>query len=392
MTRASVSDRFDAVVDVAGTRLGRQVLYGIIKCTWHAHEGRLSLLPAQPLCHDTRDATTPHRLSPGSDFVVWRDATDVAVLGAAHPQRPDAAAEPAGRVVVQVGERSIAISVFGRRLMLWEPNGRPRIGPADRCDEVPLTLSSAYGGTDPRVALALADLGALLDHAGTYPRNPHGSGYITRGASAAPTNAVELPRLERADDRLTDERLLADPDRWWLQPRPAFVGFVPPHVFPRSALAGLLPARAPTSAGELAGLAEELAADVDVATLGSSRQIHPRFVQEAVPELTFDALSVGTPVFVDGCRPDRQRLAFAVPPAPAVTLSLAGERIAADPTLASVTIAPEAATVCTVWVVRSRPLPRLFVRGIHREVPAHVVVDGIPIAHQWSGPHGTNAP
>lgn len=371
--RTCTNDRFDAVVDYTDAEPGRQIAYAIVKMTWHATDHGLAAAPPQPLFRDTRIASVPHRLAPGSDFSLWRDATDVAVLGSAHSPRPS----PHGQIEVRVGDRRLRRAVFGRRSVTWDRHGRPRVSAPESYTELPMRLANAYGGTDPRVPIDPSNLAsASTSHAGTYPRNPFGTGYLLRHD---PIEGVELPSFERADDLLTDERLIADPTRWWVQPRPAFTGFVPPNVFPRCALFGVWPVPTPPIAA--GALVDGLAIANEGQRTGESLALDRRFAQEAVPELTFASLAAGTPLSIAGMRPDGRSLGFALPESPSLTLLLGGERLSGVRTLASVVVEPADSAVCMVWTFRSDPLRRVLVRGIHRRIQLVAVVDGTAVPH-----------
>ncbi len=374
MTRRAAHDRFDAIVDLLGDAPGRQRAYGLVKVTYAVDDAGMRVTAPQPLFHDIRKPDTKPRLLPGSDFWPNKIATDVVVLGSVHAPRP----VESSRVALEVGDRVARIAVFGERHIEWDERGRPRIGAPATFTEIPLGLASAYGGVDPRIELPIAQLPtAATEHRGAYPRNPFGKGYLVQGERI---DGIGLPNLERVDDLLTDERLIVgDPARWWLQPRPAHLGFVPANVFPRSALLGAWPLDAAPDDAQLA----ERRAGLALGKHGSG--FDPRFVQEAMPELVFPALTTGTPFAAHGMRPDGRVLRFQLPAPPELELSLAGERLAATRVLGSVVIAPAKGTVALVWIVRSQPLARVLVPGIHRELPLRMSVGGVPIAHEGVG-------
>ena len=380
MKRVTAHERFDAIVDLAGDAPGRQIAYGLVKITYEVGEGGVRLTTPQPLFHDTRHADTKHRLLPGSDFCPWKSATDVIVLGKAFATRPSTT----GRVALEVGDRVVRIAVFGRRVIEWE-RGRARIGGPAAYEALPLGLGGAYGGVDPRVPLDPSHAAtAAIDHRGLYPRNPFGSGYLV---GHDPIEGIALPSFELADDLLSDDRLcVGDPSHWWRQPRPAHLGFVPANAFPRSALLGAWPPEPPPQDERL----DERRLGVPLGAVGSG--LHPYFFQESVPELVFASLRPGTPFIARGLRPDGRPLAFALPEAPDLSLSIAGERAAVDIIASSVVIAPEHGTVALLWVVRSAPLRRVIIPGIHRKVPLLLTVDGVPITHAPPDPPSMEAP
>lgn len=381
MTRDPVRSHYDAVVDLYPPDGVPDAAYGLVKFTYDVTTGGARLVEADPLLHDFRQDDVEYPLLPGSDFHFYKQATDVVVLGSAHPPGGDPVTSM--RVSVEVGERRLDVQVYGPRIVEWTPRGNPRIGAPEPFEEIPMVWEEAYGGADQRVAVepepeTPADLMILeYDHPGLYPRNPFGKGYVVK---RDPIEGIPLPNLEDPNDLLTDDRLLVgEPELWYRQPRPTALSWTHPLMFPRTMYMGAQswhPApddeRLPeVSRGLLQpGFRQRYLEDRDTPAPADP------FYQEAHPELVFGDLPPGTPVEVRGMHPEGRSVRFEVPPRPRLELEIEGDRRQLPPRLTQVLVEPERQQMAVTYSVSTSELPRKFVPGLHGHIPLALHVHG----------------
>jgi hypothetical protein len=188
------------------------------------------------------------------DAAGWRLGTDLIIHGTAQSARPVSML----RLAVRTAGRTVEALAWGERRLVRR-GGAWQFGEPEPFTSLVLRDEYAYGGRDPEVEvevaveartrmgeekwrrLAPALEGMLRGHQPlAYPRNQHGLGYVLKDRDQLAGRA--LPRLERADDRLTPERLvLSAPFAWLEQPLPMLWGGMPPYAFPRTAMMGLPP-------------------------------------------------------------------------------------------------------------------------------------------------------
>ncbi len=199
------------------------------------------------------------------EVVAFKTGTDVVIRAAARPPRPVAE----WSVEARVGPWVHAAHVSGPRQAEWR-NGHIRFTPPAPFETMPLRMENAYGGRDFHSESALLQEVQSLtsaeslrrarpslegifgeNHPLMYPRNRFGKGYVLR-ATAEAVHGRELPCVERPDDRLTPERLLASELAWSAQPLPASFDYLDPFSFPRSAMLGMPPAADPPVADDVA--------------------------------------------------------------------------------------------------------------------------------------------
>lgn len=167
-----------------------------------------------------------------TDLVAWKANTDVLVHGSAHaPRGKSARFFDAG---IQVGDRKVAVRVFGPRRVDCR-SGRIAFSDPEPVSTMPLRWDLAYGGTDP-----LSDPVQPI----AYLRNPLGKGFVV-SASRESLHGMALPNLEDPTDLLTPDRLLAgSAAKWREMPRPLCFSPVARHWHPRVERGGLPPSDA----------------------------------------------------------------------------------------------------------------------------------------------------
>lgn len=356
----------------------------LVKVTWRITPRGLERDAPAPLDPGFLDG--PPNFLPGTDAWPLKPATDVVVLGAAYAR--DGRPVRARTVSVQVGEDTVRVEALGPRVVRWRDGEPPVFPEPEPFTRVDLAYRHAYGGCDPRVPVADEDLPRTeLDHPGRYPRNPFGQGYVVR--TDAPDRDVILPQLEDPDDRLTAGRFFVrDPALWYLQPRPASLGWVHPVMFPRSVWFDVrVDAWFPSPDDHrLAEVRDDDLPDGWRAFLAVEPDEpvspHPWFAQEASRGLVFHDLDDHAPITLVGLHPELDVLRFALPAAPRIVVDVEGERAAPTPRLHHLVCEPDALQVRCTYAV-SHPLPRRFVPGVHKHIPiAARVDDGEWIAYE----------
>ncbi|MBW2456185.1 MAG: DUF2169 domain-containing protein [Deltaproteobacteria bacterium] len=403
MTRAPVSQLYDAVVDFAPTR-GHvpNHAYGLVKRTYLVSEGELTLAPAKPLTHDIRPGPygeLPESLPLGSDFWTYKRLTDVVVVGSAHA--PGGRSTQHMEVRCDVGRAVKRIAVFGRRHIEWGREGRARIGSAEGFTTMPIDNAHAYGGIDTRVPYPpirslMHALELAADHPGAYPRNQDGKGYYVVPERF---DGIELPNLENPDDLLTDERLvLGEPRSWGPQPIPWTFDCQPHGTFPRCLFFGKRP-RLGVPADELTevrmGMLDEqyelLLTDEPAESeqeRAAREAFSDRFYQEASAGLQLAPLRSGLPVRVSGMRRDGAVLSFELPTPPSVELVIAGTVDPVEPMMTNLVIIPDEGQILITYCARSDGLPRKLIPGVHAHIPLSLRIDGaVAVTYDTPPPH-----
>ncbi|MGF1468182.1 MAG: DUF2169 domain-containing protein [Sandaracinaceae bacterium] len=377
--RVPVRDTYDAQVDLLPRDGVARSAFGVLKRTYRITTRGLEVGAPSPLRDPLRGPAPgsgwlwPH----GSDLWPLKDATDVVVEGFAWAVGGRPVTEV--RCGVRVGRRRKIACVRGRR-RVEGTSRRPRIGPPEPFVRVALDAAHAYGGIDRAVRDPDAEpLRAALGHPGAYPRNPLGKGY--RVAALGPGEELELPEVEDPADPLTIERLVTrDPRRWVHQPLPWTFGWQPAHHFVRSHLLGFRPYYPVSTAAALPEVARGL---LPPDVLSRARRAlageapEPLFFREASLGLSFaPPLGPGTPIEVTGMHPERARLAFTVPPPPAMVLGVEGQAEAVETRILHVVIHPHDERVTFTWAGIRWDLPRAFLPGLHGEIPLWMTIDG----------------
>ena len=376
MTRAASHETFDAVVDLGRDRRDPDWAYTVVKRSYRIDGARLTSLAPRPLLNDPREGIDEFPAE--CDFWPRKPLTDVTVEGRAC--LPGKTLFVEHEVRLEVGSFVRRIHVFGDRQVLWR-SGKPYVGAIDAVAEVPLTPAFAYGGVDLRVPLArsypteVALVVAAVLHPGRYPRNPFGTGWLCREGRVGD---VAMPNLEDPDDLLTDERLIANAAKWWLQPRPAYLSWQSPLMAPRLVHFGAIADEMPGSLDDLPAAERAL---FDAPSLEPGYVNADRAYQEAAPELSLPPIQPGTPVAVHGATASRSCLSFEVPPAPNVRIALGGSDEAAPVRMTHLRLRPDEAEVDFVYAAVRVALPKRYVRGIHPNIPLSATVDGEAVSY-----------
>jgi len=377
--REPISPAFDAVVDFFPPNTLPELVYGLVKLTFNIVGDRLIPAKAVALDRDIRDPDTPHPLAPGSDFWVMKMATDVIVRGNACA--PNGQPVRSQMIRVTVGSDQKLIAVYGDRRVEWRARGQLQFSQPEPFTEMPVIWSKAYGGWDPRVPVdmepTVGNLSRLeFDHPGAYPRNPFGAGYVVVDE---PVEGVVLPNLEDPEQLLRPETLVTgDPRRWYLQPLPVTYEFTNHLMFPRYAWIGQQawyppPANAPLRELALGRLPENWA---ELAQLRPDLcELPPPALQEGPMGLVFPSLEPGTPIIVEGMHPSLAHVGFPVPRPPKLDFYIDGKVFSQPGQLATVLVEPNDARVSLTYVARHWDLPRIFVPGIHSNIPLALLIN-----------------
>ncbi|PNY33902.1 hypothetical protein C2E31_26135 [Rhodopirellula baltica] len=165
------------------------------------------------------------------DFVPFKLATDVVVLGSAYAP----GGNPTRQMIasLSVGNIEKRLLVIGDRSCEYRMGKAPVISDPQPFESVELRYENAYGGvdvyTDPAVAYP-------------YPRNHLGKGFVVK-ASKKTLHKLQLPNLEDPNDPLTPDRLcVGEYAQWERQPMPQSFGWFSKYCQPRAKLAGIMPA------------------------------------------------------------------------------------------------------------------------------------------------------
>ena len=299
---------FQAVMAVFPNPDAVDTLFVILKATLNLRP-RLALAPVQipaTLADEYYGDPTTSSLKQVSEMHIGKRGTDVLLVGRAWTPRGQAA--PEAWVRVTVAERRKTIRVFGDRT--WTPNGTPS-APA-LFEAMPLVWERAFGGTHQMPDRILAE-----------ERNPVGVGF-SGGRGVEDLVGQPVPNVE--DPAAPLERLGQSPP-------PAGLAPIAAHWLPRRSYAGTYDEQWQRKR------APYLPVDFD-----------PRFLQCAVPEMTFDRYLQGTePVEVLGATPDAP-ISFTLPVANLeVDVKVAGATERPVPNLETVLIEPDENRVCLTW-------------------------------------------
>jgi hypothetical protein len=331
------------------------------------------------------------------ETIGFKQWTDVVVQAHARPRQPVAEM----RVAVELGERRHEALVLGRRTC-ESANGRIAFTPPAPFSELPLRYELAYGGRDAAYEAALLDelrrtmpaeklrraapsaegmFGQL--HPLMYPRNRFGQGYVLHREAWA---GRELPQIERPDDRLTPERLVAPhPLQWQGLPLPIGFDYLDPMSFPRMAMfacppPGWQPGQR-TREVEL-GLAPADLCRGNIA-LAKPEQlpglVHPRCCAVASLGLTFPLLRGDETIALHGMDHAQPLLALQLP-AERPRLAIAGleaKPVTPAAELHLVLVDVDARRLSLVWAARHR--------GGYLPTPQQLPAVAANVAVTWSG-------
>jgi len=378
-------DEFDMALRVLPfpdklTTIGRAIVkltYGIDPDT-----GALRRAPPAVLVNDIEDESLQPRLPPHSDFWPAKKLADVAVIGSAFARKGKPVADRL--VELKIGDRRKVIRVHGARDLNVGPAGKVRIGEAEPFTEMPLGIAHAYGGLDGRVQFDWNDpdevtpVAIKADWPGLYPRNPWGRGYLCVND---PVQALSMPSQEDPRQPLTADTLIVDPRLWFKRPMPAYFDWTPINCFPRNLFYAIEcePWFSPPQDEHLPEVRDKLLPP-NYRELLKDQQFgnppHWRFMQESAPFQSFGQKALlSAPITVTGMHPEYEELKFTLPPPPELLLAFESERQAPPPRLTSVELHPAELTI-SVTYTSEIAAPRLFLTGVHPEIPFGAVVNG----------------
>jgi hypothetical protein len=375
--RKSVRPLYDAVVELEPKPKGEfpGFAYVLVKTTYTVTNGRAVLTEPEPLNFDIyRDETLDPKMPPGSDYWISKAATDVVIQGSAFARGGKPV--PSMQVSASIGQTSKRIAVFGRRAVMWTPDGRLAIAPPEPFTEMALTYWNAYGGLDPRVPIPederemymmLSAQGLTFDHPGAYPRNIIGKGYLV---SPEPILDFEMPNLEDPDDLLTRERMVVgSPELWYKQPMPWCFDWTNGLMYPRllySELDAWFPCPDDSALPEVRRhfLPSRLAQ-----RMSQTPEIAREYYQEASLGMVIRQPITGQQVSLVGMHPEEPLVSFVIPPDPPIEIEVDGTRSAVVPRLTNLVIRPAGKKFYTVHFARTADLPRAFIPEIHKDIP-----------------------
>ena len=375
MTRVPARPHYDAVVGL-DPRPGLEpaFAFALVKLTYEIKGTAAVLSQPGPLLHDFwSDENLEPRFPPGSDYWLDKQYSDVVIRGSAFA--PAGRPTPSMFVSAQIGRTSKRIAVFGKRLVEWS-QGRPRLSRPEPFTEMPLLYQNAYGGLDNRVPIPAeleedymrtVALGMQFDHPGLYPRNPVGKGYLVL---PDPVDGVELPNLEDPADILTAARLITrQPELWYRQPLPWCFEWTVGLTFPRYLFLGVDAWFPPPDDSALAEVQRGFIPAQLRRRLEKDHALAAGYRQEASLGMVVGTPLPGQPVTLTGMHPEEPTITFTVPPAPSIEIEVEGERTALPPLLTNLVFLPAEKRFTAVYCAKSEGLQRVFIPGIHKNIP-----------------------
>jgi RHS repeat-associated protein len=382
MDRAAIRGEYDAVIDLFPWNGVPRAAMFVVKVAYDVGAGGLTRSAAVPLAHDVRTLATRQLVPRGSDFVPYKRATDVVVLGSAFAPSANV---PSFEVGVQVGALSKRARVFGRRFVRRAGGRAPILEATEPADRVPLTREEAYGGGAliGKRPSALANLASIAAGDPTiYPRNPYGKGYWT----VEWDRDLELPRLEDPADPITLARILEQPNAPWPSlPLPWHFDWAGIDQFPRAALrTPELPVPAEVLAEVQRGLwRPEWVQKKNVEAFFTD--VVP--FQEASLGMAWAESPIGARVRIEGMHPSERVQSFALPDPPRMEIEIEGSREAVAPRLTQLVLIPHEERITMTWAAVRSSLPRKFVPGVHGHIPLRGYVEGDrPIEYETPAP------
>jgi hypothetical protein len=375
MTRVPARPQYDAVVGLdPRSPLEPEFAFALVKLTYEIKGTTAVLSQPEPLLHDFwSDEKLEPRFPPGSDYWLDKQNTDVVIRGSAFA--PAGRPTPSMFVSAQIGRTIKRIAVFGKRLVDWSQD-RPRLGRPEPFTEMPLLYQNAYGGLDNRVPIPAeleedymrtVALGMQFDHPGLYPRNPVGKGYLV---SPDPIDGVELPNLEDPADTLTAERLTTGkPELWYRQPLPWCFEWTVGLTFPRYLFMGVDAWFPPPDDSALPEVRRGFIPPDLRRRLEKDHDLAVGYRQEASLGMVVATPLAGQAITLTGMHPEESTLTFTVPPAPSIETEIEGERSLLPPLLTNLVIYPSGKKFTVVYCGRTKGLQRVFIPGIHKNIP-----------------------
>ena len=148
-------------------------------------------------------------------------------------------------------------------------------------------------------------------------------------------------------------------------------------MFHRHAWLGLSPwypppADAPLREVQLGALPQNF---TELAQIEPGYDLPPLALQEAPIGMSFSELVPGTPIIAEGMHPELPHIGFPVPAPPKLDIYLDSKIYPGEPQLTNIVFEPDLARVSLTWVARSWEMPRVFVPGIHANIPLAMLID-----------------
>jgi hypothetical protein len=393
MEAAARSDALGEVV--VGVPEGRRLIGLVLKRTYvfrdgggccAAEEDRQEPISSEEVPYEEVEPphVSPIRLE--NDLFAFRRKTDLVVQANAYTYFGGVSMT---HVVVRAGTFERSIRVYGDRPLIRGVDGKPRFGPAEPFDAMPLRYDRAYGGVDatalarrpaPKMLVELAkvmpELPIDTDTPFHYARNPCGRGFLIDDDEES-LAAVRVPNLEFPFDWITPERLAVGSVRGWMEaPLPACMDWQSFGWFPRFGYLGgaLFPPdyKGPVRESGLGWAAADLV-DIPPATTQVDELLRPEFAQAASAGMSLDSLGPGELVELRNLHPVYPFCTFRLPDeVPRARLELsAGEWIALEPHLNAVVIRPDDDEVVMTWCASAPVRPEFLPEDpdeIRREV------------------------
>lgn len=362
------------------TTIGR----AIVKLTYaiDPHSGALRPTTPVALVNDIEDESLKPRLPPHSDFWPTKRLADIAVIGSAFAK--DDKAVPERLVELAIGNRRKVIRVHGTRELSVGRGGTVNIGQALPYTEMPLGIEHAYGGLDGRAKFdwnnpqEATTVAIKADWPGLYPRNPWGRGYL---CVTDPVKELTMPSQEDPQQPLTADTLISNPEHWYQRPMPAYFDWTPINCFPRNLFYTIEcePWFSPPQDERLPEIRDKLLPSNYRELLKDQlfgMPPHWKFMQESAPFQSFGQKALlAAPIKLTGMHPEHDELKFTLPPPPELLLAFETERQTPEPRLTSVELNPAELTVSLTYTAEITA-PRMFLTGVHPEIPFGVIVNG----------------
>lgn len=370
-TVSSISDRPTARVSaaLAGEHAKGGWIFGVVaKRTYVVAGGACYPHPEQAPLVEEPELNEDGLLSHDTDLKLQRADVDVIVEGHAYAHGPERSF--LASVTTDGFRRQVA--VVGDRQLQVHANGQRRFSPAGSAEQIPLTWQRAYGGTDHASMKAKSlpmidffeqtvDAEDAREVLFTYPRNPHGVGYVIT-AKQRTAEPQALPNFEEPSQLLTSDNIeRGDLLRWPTGPVVAGMGWLGYDFFPRGAQLGLPfcfydgDAIKPHHFFEVAGGWLKPSA-VSPDTMFQER-LDVRVAQSAALGMRASEIQPGALIELCHLHPREKRWRFRLPAhPPRVAFRLPGTRAAELTTrIRTLHLEPDLNRVTVVWVGETQP-------------------------------------
>jgi hypothetical protein len=117
--------------------------------------------------------------------------------------------------------------------------------------------------------------------------------------------------------------------------------------------------------------------------LDQNRDLAAGYLQEASFGMVVGTPLCRQPITLCGMHPEEPTITFTAPPAPSIEIEVDGERAAPPPLLTNLVIFPAEKKFTAVYCAKSKGLGRVFIPGIHKNIPIAARINrDAPIRYQ----------